>query len=682
MNLFDRDRRNRKTFFQRIKEFECRLIKRKIPLRFVFIITGILSTAWFLVRVIPKPSRAAYPCMRLAAPAMSGFVTYLLFITGSFFAFKKAKNTFLQSKYMIAILFGIMGVVTGFIALTANSKQSAAQPVQNQDSYTPNQPIGQGKGVFPGRVVWIWNPDATNEDCTNTHNGDDVCDTNDDGYFLNKNSDQAVIDKMIDQTVFGLTGECDAASAWDALFRHFNKKKHGIENGYSAGEKVFIKINATSTWYGGSNASITNELDRFPTENYAISETSPQVVLSILRQLVNDAGVKQQDIYVGDPIHHIYNDNYKMWSAEFPDVVYLDNKENRFGRTKVVVNDQEVVQYSDNGAVLGASSDKLYQIFHDASYLINLAALKGHIRAGITLCTKNHFGSHTRNSAVHLHPGLVRLQYGEYRNKYKQYRVLVDIMGHPLLGGNTVLFLVDGLWGGPHEIGKPMKWQTPPFNNDWSSSIIASQDQVALESVCFDLLRTEYDGSYIDPKSGEPANFPNYGAVDDYLHQAAADTCWPAGVLYDPDGDFVPIQSLGVHEHWNNSSDKMYSRNLGEDRGIELYTYPKTLVERDTINYPGCHENIKSNELANQIKLYPNPVNDFVNLEINNDFIGNIQINIFSLSGVKLSSYQSKKTTEQFKLTLNCNRLKPDIYILKIILGDKMASIKIRKLGR
>ena len=35
-----------------------------------------------------------------------------------------------------------------------------------------------------------------------------------------------------------------------------------------------------------------------------------------------------------------------------------------------------------------------------------------------------------------------------------------------------------------------------------------------------------------------------------------------------PDG--VRLGSLGVHEHWNNPSDRKYSRNLGMGAGIEL----------------------------------------------------------------------------------------------------------------
>jgi hypothetical protein len=39
-----------------------------------FPILGLFSLIWFLIRVIPKPSRATYPCQRFAAPFAGGFV--------------------------------------------------------------------------------------------------------------------------------------------------------------------------------------------------------------------------------------------------------------------------------------------------------------------------------------------------------------------------------------------------------------------------------------------------------------------------------------------------------------------------------------------------------------------------------------------------------------------------------
>ena len=42
------------------------------------VFAGLVSLIWFLVRVIPKPSRASYPCQRAAAPLASGFVIWLV----------------------------------------------------------------------------------------------------------------------------------------------------------------------------------------------------------------------------------------------------------------------------------------------------------------------------------------------------------------------------------------------------------------------------------------------------------------------------------------------------------------------------------------------------------------------------------------------------------------------------
>jgi hypothetical protein len=30
------------------------------------------------------------------------------------------------------------------------------------------------------------------------------------------------------------------------------------------------------------------------------------------------------------------------------------------------------------------------------------------------------------------------------------------------------------------------------------------------------------------------------------------------------------LTSLGVHEHWNNATERKYSRNMGRKEGIEL----------------------------------------------------------------------------------------------------------------
>ncbi|MHC4602495.1 MAG: DUF362 domain-containing protein, partial [Planctomycetota bacterium] len=141
------------------------------------------------------------------------------------------------------------------------------------------------------------------------------------------------------------------------------------------------------------------------------------------------------------------------------------------------------------------------------------------------------------------------------------YRPLVDLMGHAHIGGKTVLYLIDGLFCGIHPIDMdkgPRRWKSYPFNGDWTSSLLASQDPVAIDSVGFDFLRTEYE------------EHARELGVDDSLHEAARASNPPSGTFYDPDhsGNVKRLASLGVHEHWNNPKDKQYSRNLGTEKGI------------------------------------------------------------------------------------------------------------------
>ena len=510
--------------------------------KILFFLAGIGSTIWFLIRVIPKPSRAAYPCMRTAAPIMSAFILYLLGLSGSVVAFRKAASKLVNARFLSSAAFLLLGVMAVLITLVSNRNQIRANGVNLIEN---NQPVGEGRGIFPGRVIWEWDPDATNENCTNEFG---------DAWDLPANTNATLVDSMFSSSVMKLTGTTDAEIAWDSIFVYFNRQhgKPGIS--YQDGEKIFIKTN----FVGGHRARMDEQLARIPHSRYGNSQTSPQIILAVLRHLIDVCGIAQENIYVGDPSKNMYKNTYDMLHTPYPDVHYVAEFE-EMGRIKAVPGDQPVLFYSDQGTILGKSSDYLCRYIEEADYLINISALKGHARAGVTLCAKNHFGSHMSDNASHLHPGLVSESGG-----YGRYRVLVDMMAHEKLGRNTLLFLIDGLWSGPDANLKPDKWNSYPFNGDWTSSILISQDQVALESVCYDLLKNEYTVE----NSEYP--YPQMEGTDDYLIQAADSSRWPDGIVYDPEGDGSSFYSLGVHEHWNNPYDMQYSRNLGQDRGIEL----------------------------------------------------------------------------------------------------------------
>jgi len=443
------------------------------------------------------------------------------------------------------------------------------EPVYATAAVAPNQPMGQAKGIFPGRVVWVHDARAVNQDCTVDAAGH--------GWFLAENNHQAIIDGMVSSALRNLTGQASDRAAWDAIFKFHNATRGKGAVNYARGEKIFIKINATSAYAGNFNPA-----DLTP---YAfISETSVGSVLAVLRQLVGVAGVDQVDIYVGDPLKHIYKHLYDVWHGEFPNVHYLDNSGYRaLGREPVVPSATAVIHYSDRGAILRTNvwsdsslgdnpvaQDNLYRVFEDAEYLINIPMLKGHKRAGVTMFAKNHFGSQTRGDASHLHNGLVAPTEmpNVSRGGYGLYRVQVDIMGHALLGRKNLLYLMDALWATDYELDVPLKWQMPPFANTFMASLFASLDPVAIESVGYDFLRSEFTAERV-PVAGTYVQMPG---VDDYLHQAADAANWPAGITYDPDNTGAAIPSLGTHEHWNDAGARQYSRNLSPTgAGIELF---------------------------------------------------------------------------------------------------------------
>jgi hypothetical protein len=381
---------------------------------------------------------------------------------------------------------------------------------------------------------------------------------------------------MMSRAIRWLAGESTDVQAWEAIFRSFNGRLGKGDRGYELGEKIAIKVNLTT-----SNASNRSDKGHREKTTYLdkAGDTTPQMILALLRQLVNVVGAVQSDISVGDPVSYFPNQWYDHMAAEFPKVNYLDHYAFP-GRTQV--QHSTTPFYWSTIDANGKLQDYLPVSFAEADYLINFAVLKGH-SAGITVCAKNHYGSLIRNPVgaewgmskdyYNLHHSLPNREWSPGRG---YYRALVDLMGHEELGGKTVLYLIDGLYGGYYWEGTPYKWNMSPFNGDWPSSLFASQDPVAIDSVAYDFLYAEWPDVVLDGQGG-PDSLA--GGAQDYLHEAALAENPPSGTFYDPEKDHEAMASLGVHEHWNNPEDKQYSRNLGTGGGIELISSDPIIVD-------------------------------------------------------------------------------------------------------
>ncbi|MCL5271309.1 MAG: DUF362 domain-containing protein [bacterium] len=517
---------------------------------------GLASLLWFLVRVIPKPSRAMYPCQRAAAPLAAGFVVWALGAVGALTAWRSAGRCLRRGRTWAAALLTLAAVAAGalcFVSLDEGPVRAANRPpLKGAPGFVPadppNQPIGLPFGIKPGRVAWDYDPAAVSWDGSGH-------------WWEDRFTSQAEVERMLARVVCAVAGTADPAAAWGALFRDFNARHGHPAAGYARGEKIAIKIN----------------LNQSPTSHGTCdgSYTSPHFVLALLRQLVRQAGVDPADIIVYDATRCIPSTIFDRCAREFPGVNFVDWTGGD-GR-EIYVRDLKAQVHWSAPLTLdprGGNPAYLPTCVTGAAYLIDIAHLRGHFLAGVSLSAKNHLGSicadlegrPSRGSAVGagLHPYIAAHPVPWITDEGRTpgtYTPLVDLMGHKDLGGKTVLYLIDGLYATKHNdyaLDMACRWKSAPFNGGWTASIFAAQDPVALDSVGVDFLRSE------------PTLDQVYGCVDNYLHEAALADRSPSKTLYDPEGDGIPMRSQGVHEHWNNGAEKKYTRNLGSGQGIEL----------------------------------------------------------------------------------------------------------------
>jgi hypothetical protein len=558
----------------------------------------------------------------------------------------------------------VSGMTAGlFILLQTNSETFASTGKLAVDSlFVPtdsaNSPIGTARGIFPGRVVWMRDSTAAHWNGTSGN------------WWNDANTNQTAVDSMLSRSLQSLTGQSSDVASWNALFEYFNVQHNKGSVGYAAGEKIAVKININnSASVGGSgNASVA----------------SPQMVFSLLKQLVNNAGVPDSSITFYDLIRYMPDPIFSKCKAQFPHVHFMGWVDT-LGREKYVRDSSTYLHWSDSltlekdasVSAKGGNRTFLPTAVSKATYLINLANLKAHSYAGMTCCAKNHFGTLSVDddfgnpyiwaphaAGVHtyvvVHSGTQwSAQLVFAKRPMGSYNALVDLMGHKDLGGNTFLFMVDALYAVKNEHGDNLdntsRWKSAPFNNNWTSSLFLSQDNVAIESVCLDFLRTE--------QKANPTNYTlTTGAVDNYLHEAALANNPPSGTYYSPSGDSVRLQSLGVHEHWNNAVAKKYTRNLNPSTGtgIEMVSLQPTIITSVALGttVPSAFA-LRQN--------YPNPFNPTTMITYELSVRGSVSLKVYDALGREIATLVNKEQTAgTYAVPFNAVHLPSGVYFYRL----------------
>jgi len=532
----------------------------------MFHVIGIISFIWFILRVLPAPHRSQYPCQQMAMPIAFGYIAFWSVLTFSLITWiKKVQTkigTITPSLLMVFILFfSIAGISFANPSITGSLTYETWNPI-------PKQPIGEPQGYNPGRVVWVWDSQSTEQYLN--------------GYWWEKqNNNQEIIDIMFSKGVNSLGDDQDEIIAWENIFKNFNQNHGNGDIGYKSGEKIAIKINMNNGFYNDYNWE-SDDVD-----------ANPYVVKGLLRKLVNVVGVAQEDISVYDASRNLfdwfYNRVYYMeypadpLVVEFPDVHFVDLNGGP-GREKISASNEKI--YFADGS---CEYRTLPTVVTEAKYMINMPIAKRHVGDRVTLSGKNWFGTWMED--VYSIHNYHTIGFSAMGNPAPQ----IDLLAHEHLGEKTLILIGDGTYGSRYGLADCTHFQMYPFNGDWMSSLFFSQDAIALDSVLYDFF-------YVEGTNGGPSE-----GAQNYLHQGAE----PPIDLYD---------SLGVHEHGDTTID-IFSTNRYSGLNENGIDYVPIIGENTSFSARITKPKYQHLYIANKEIIYTPSVKNTI-------IIGNIDIEV------------------------------------------------------
>lgn len=188
------------------------------------------------------------------------------------FHMKQTKYKNVIMRYLAAVM--ICSVV---LSLAAGLDVSEAKRKSSREVYPKHRPYGKGIGAKPGRVVWSHNPGSVKWDGK--------------GYWWKtEHFNEAVITKMLRNSIASLGGTEKVKTGWTKLFQAQNKRRGKGGTKYKKGEKIAIKANI-------NGSGVFDDDDSGKTK---MSYTNPVLLKALLTSLVKDAGVSPSDITVYD----------------------------------------------------------------------------------------------------------------------------------------------------------------------------------------------------------------------------------------------------------------------------------------------------------------------------------------------------------------------------------------------
>jgi uncharacterized protein (DUF362 family) len=626
--------------------------KTALIAKITFIVTGIASFLWFLIRVIPKPSRALYPCQRASMPIASSFIIWLV---GTIVSFKIIKtNRRIKSISWIKTTIVLTSGILLFLAINifAPALRISAENV-NEINYMPALKTEKSFTIdtFKAQVAVLRSGKDNVADITL----DDI---------------QTMVDQAID-----LAG--------------------GLENLIHDGDTIVIKPNLVCDINYADNEKLTPGPNGIVTDYRVIqavanviNEINPTGIIYLMEgsaegNTLDNMVTVGWDLITGiDGFFAIEGSSGEWYEYDSPNLISVNLPDS-------------IALYPDNLKPNNSRSIYLNKIYFNADAVISIPVLKNHSYTGIT-------GS-VKNVGIGATPGKI---YGNGPSEeYPTQRFGIDHDNrthlhqwiHDFYACRPVDFVImDGLQGsdnGPVASGYSSLSQaqrnmrlilagSDPIAVDAIESLIMAHDPQKIPHLVYlhndgygcanpaliEVLGEAVEDIRVDFKisdSGLLSKFTDFVSHDYTLNTISFNNNEVIMSIYDTsnlgrieitiDGQRYEQMFIGGFNHIVIPLNSItLSDSTMDVRFVDKYL--NTLQKSYIGNFVGIQESTKD---FFQFAVYPNPARDWLNLSIPESFTGDCLLRIYSSEGKIVFS---KAIHNPYASSLNVSNLMPGNY--------------------
>ncbi len=472
-------------------------------------IISLISFLWFLMRTGENPSRAVYPCQRVALTQFSIYAICVIPMLGlkKFVHFIKDRLSWqaLFRPLIFSLIIAVAMISFSHLprenAMFSNKKKLGVNNKHGvlglSDITGFLMPPASAQSIGP-RVVSVHDSNASNWNHATGQHWEYI--------------DQNAVNNMFAVGLMALTRTTNTIDAWKYIIP------------YHPGDEVAIKFNFNNS--PSCRSGNDYQLD-------GLSETANAIIDGLI-----SIGVPPGNIWIYDAmrrviptrfISRVANKNVKFFGALEDGACAPNYYQTRF----VDPGSPDVSGFTCQRGTLPQDVIRPARVLVDAEHLINVPIFRSH--GGMaSFALKNHYGSVFYNlndqNSMHSYFNPLDNQWGCDLNTEN---ILADINNNPHIRNKTRLIIGEGIFGHSwNNMESPIPYVT--FNNDDPNIYFFGFDPIAVSSVMADSLNYERSRSNIPE-----AHWPDPVEHHEQLHAGA-------------------LLGLGIHEHWDNPVNQRY----------------------------------------------------------------------------------------------------------------------------